>query len=193
MVLPQLRGRWRLLLGMVLANRPWLLVPGLKSALVAALATGAVATVNSTVWLLAGSLSWWRLVVATIASIVLVVAWLVIDGELWDRPEDESPQARERSRLYNASTLLTLTAGVLICYVALYVVNLAWAFFVLDPALMGGYLNASSVSPICSYWPGSWRRRQPSAVASAPVWRPTRRSGPPPTPSARGPPRPPRA
>jgi len=65
--LPQVRGRWRLLVGMVLANRPWLLVPGLKSALVAALATGAVATINSTVWLLAGSLSWWRLVVATVA------------------------------------------------------------------------------------------------------------------------------
>jgi hypothetical protein len=142
-VLPQLGGRWRLLLGMVLANRPWLLVPGLKSALVAALATGAVATVNSTVWLLADSLSWWRLVVATISSIALVVAWLVIDGELWDSPSDESPQARERSRLYNASTLLTLTAGVLICYVALYVVNLVWAFFILDPDLMGGYLNRS--------------------------------------------------
>ncbi|HEY2430745.1 MAG TPA: hypothetical protein VGI06_17555, partial [Acidimicrobiales bacterium] len=67
--LPRRRGRWRLLLGMVLANRPWLLVPGLKSALVAALATGAVATINSTVWLVAGSLSWWRLGVATIASI----------------------------------------------------------------------------------------------------------------------------
>ena len=106
------RGRWRLLLGMVLANRPWRLVPGLKSALVAALATGAVATINSTVWLLAASLSWWRLVVATIASVALVVAWLVIDGELWDRPDDDSPQARERSRLYNASTLLTLMAGV---------------------------------------------------------------------------------
>jgi hypothetical protein len=42
---------------MVLANRPWLLVPGLKTALVAALTTGAIATINSTVWLLAGSLS----------------------------------------------------------------------------------------------------------------------------------------
>jgi hypothetical protein len=141
--LPHVRGRWRLLVGMVLANRPWLLVPGLKSALVAALATGAVATINSTVWLLAGSLSWWRLVVATIASITLVVAWLVIDGDLWDRPDDDSPQARERSRLYNASTVVTLTVGVLICYLALYLVNLVWALFVLDPAVMGGYLHAS--------------------------------------------------
>jgi len=141
--LPHGRGRWRLLLGMVLANRPWLLVPGLKSALVAALATAAVATINSTVWLLAGSLSWWRLVVATVASIALVVAWLVIDGGLWDRPDDDSPQARERSRLYNASTLVTLMVGVLISYLALYVVTLAWAFFVLDPAVMGGYLHVS--------------------------------------------------
>ena len=139
--LPRLSGRWRLLLGMVLANRPWLLVPGLKSALVAALATGAIATINSTVWLLADSMSWWRLLVATIASVVLVVAWLVIDGELWDRPDDDSSEARERSRLYNTSTLVTLTTGVLICYLALYVVNLAWALFVLDPAVMGGYLK----------------------------------------------------
>jgi hypothetical protein len=141
--LPHLSGRWRLLAGMVLANRPWLLVPGLKSALVAALATGAVATINSTVWTLAGSLSWWRLLVATIASITLVVAWLVIDGELWDRPDDNSVPARDRSRLYNTSTLVTLTAGVFICYLALYVVNLVWALFVLDPAVLGSNVHAS--------------------------------------------------
>ena len=87
--LPRLGGRSRLLRGMVLANRPWRLVPGLKSVLAVAPATGAV---------------------ATIASIALVVAWLVIDGELWDRPDDSSSEARERSRLYNTSTLLTLTA-----------------------------------------------------------------------------------
>jgi hypothetical protein len=139
--LPRRTGRWRLLSGMVLANRPWLLVPGLKTALVAALTTAAIATINSTMWLLAGSLPWWRLVLATIASITLVIGWLVIDGQLWDRPEDDSPQARDRSRLYNTSTLLTLTTGVLICYVALYVLSLAWALFVLDPKVMGGYLQ----------------------------------------------------
>jgi signal transduction histidine kinase len=76
-----------------------------------------------------------------IASIALVVGWLVIDGELWDRPANDSTRARERSRLYNASTLLTLTVGVLICYVALYVLNLLWALFILDPTVMGGYLK----------------------------------------------------
>jgi hypothetical protein len=139
--LPRHGGRWRLLVGMVLANRPWLLVPGLKSALVAALATGAVATINSTVWLVAGTMSWWRLVVATVASIALAVGWLVVDGELWDHRDNDSRQARERSRLYNASTVVTLVVGVLICYVALYLVNLAWALFILDPRVMGNYLH----------------------------------------------------
>ena len=139
--LPRRRGRWRLLVGMVLANRPWLLVPGLKSALVAALATGAVATINSSVWLVATSQSWLRLLLATIASTAIVVAWLIVDAKLWDRPDDDSPQARERSRLYNASTVVTLLVGVLICYFALYVLNLAWAYFILDPAVMGTYLH----------------------------------------------------
>jgi hypothetical protein len=135
---PGRSSRRRLLMGMVLANRPWLLVPGLKTALVAALTTGAVATVNSTVWLLAGSLAWWRLVVASVGSVALVVGWLVIDGELWDRPDDRTVEAKERSRLYNTSTLITLTTGVLICYLALFVVNLVWALFVLDPGLVSG-------------------------------------------------------
>ncbi len=116
---------------------------GLKSALVAALATGAVATINSTVWLLAASLSWWRLAVAMVVAIALGVVWIVVEGGLWDRPEDDSDLARERSRLYNASTVLTVLAGVTICYGALFLVNLAWACFVIDPAVMGGYLRDS--------------------------------------------------
>ncbi|PRA79132.1 hypothetical protein CQ045_16240 [Microbacterium sp. MYb66] len=139
--LPRLSARGRVLLGMVLANRPWLLAAGLKSALVAALATGAVATIEPTIWSLAISLSGWRLAAATLASIAIVIAWIVIDGRLWDRPDDDSPQARERSRLYNTSTLLTLTIGIIICYLALYLVNLAWALFVLDTTVMSEALG----------------------------------------------------
>ncbi|MEA1262696.1 hypothetical protein ACIPJ1_06400 [Microbacterium maritypicum] len=139
--LPRISARGRVLLGMVLANRPWLLAAGLKSALVAALATGAVATIEPTVWSLAISLSGWRLTAATLASITIIIAWIVIDGRLWDRPDNDSPQARERSRLYNTSTLLTLTIGIIICYLALYVVNLAWALFVLDTTVMSDALG----------------------------------------------------
>lgn len=141
--LPGLSARGRVLAGMVLANRPWKLAAGLKSALVAALATGAIATIEPTMWLLGASLSGWRLGVATVASIAIVITWIVIDGGLWDRPEDDSAPARERSRLYNTSTLLTLTVGVVICYLGLYAVNLAWALFVLDPAVVGDSLGAS--------------------------------------------------
>ena len=38
---------------------------------------------------------------------------------------------------------MTLTVGVLICYLALYVLNLLWALFILDPAVMSGYLKQS--------------------------------------------------
>lgn len=139
--LPSTGGRSRLILGMVMANRPWRLVPGLKSALIAALATGAIATITSDIWMLASSMSGWRLAISMVASIALVVGWLVVDGGLWDRPADGSAAARERSRLYNTSTLLTLTTGVLLCYAALYLVNLAWALFVLDPEVMGDSLQ----------------------------------------------------
>lgn len=140
-VVPRARGHWRLLTGMVMANRPWRLVPGLRSALGVALATGAVAAVYSTVWLLAIALPWWRLAVVTVASIAFVVAWLVLDSRLWDRPDDDSPQARRRCRLYNASTLLSLTIGVSVSYVGLYVINLVWILFVLDPTLVGSFLR----------------------------------------------------
>ncbi|MFE2875944.1 hypothetical protein ACFXG6_06260 [Streptomyces roseus] len=126
------RGSVRVLLGMVRANRPWRLVPGLSKALAAALATGAVATVNSTVWALAETLSAPRLVIATVGSVALMIGWLIVDAELWHRSAESSPEARQRARLYNASTVLTVGIGVLVCYAGLMVVNWVWALFILN-------------------------------------------------------------
>lgn len=126
------RGYLRVLAGMVRANRPWRLVPGLSKALAAALATGAVATVNSTVWSLATSLSVPRLVIATVGSVALMIGWLIIDAELWHRSAESSPEARQRARLYNTSTVVTVGIGVLVCYVGLMVINWVWALFILN-------------------------------------------------------------
>ncbi|WP_199828139.1 hypothetical protein [Streptomyces sp. XY332] len=126
------RGYLRVLVGMVRANRPWRLVPGLSKALAAALATGAVATVNSTTWSLAEALSAPRLAIAMVGSVGLMIGWLIVDGELWHRSTEGSPEARQRARLYNASTVMTVGIGVLFCYAGLIVINLAWALFILN-------------------------------------------------------------
>ncbi|MGW3310120.1 hypothetical protein ACWDG9_26415 [Streptomyces sp. NPDC001073] len=136
------RGYVRVLAGMVRANRPWRLVPGLSKALAAALATGAVATVNSTVWSLAEALSAPRLVIATVGSIALMIGWLIVDAELWHRPTESSPEARLRARLYNVSTVVTVGIGVLVCYAGLLVINFVWALFILNDRVFASMTRA---------------------------------------------------
>ncbi|MFD5629003.1 hypothetical protein [Streptomyces sp. NPDC127072] len=126
------RGYMTVLAGMVRANRPWRLVPGLSKAMAAALATGAVATVNSTVWSLAEALSAPRLVIATVGSVALMIGWLIVDAQLWHRSDGTSLESKLRTRLYNASTVLTVGIGVVVCYVGLMVINLVWALFILN-------------------------------------------------------------
>nr|WP_224293964.1 hypothetical protein [Streptomyces olivaceus] len=126
------RGYLRVLVGMVRANRPWRLVTGLSKALAAALATGAIATLDSTTWSLSEALSTPRLVIAMIGSVGLMIGWLIVDGELWHRSTEGSPEARQRARLYNASTVVTVGIGALVCYVGLMVINLLWALFILN-------------------------------------------------------------
>ncbi|MEU3830335.1 hypothetical protein AB0F36_34220 [Streptomyces sp. NPDC029080] len=148
------RGYLRVLLGMVRANRPWRLVPGLSKALAAALATGAVATVNSTIWSLAASLSTPRLVIATVGSVALMIGWLIVDANLWHRTDEGSPEARKRTALYNASTVVTVGIGVLVCYVGLMVINLVWALFILNDRVFASM--ARTPLHASQYWTLSW-------------------------------------
>ncbi|MGQ4475248.1 hypothetical protein [Streptomyces sp. SAS_276] len=147
------RGYLRVLLGMVRANRPWRLVPGLSKALAAALGTGVVATVNSTIWVLAQALSVPRLVIATVGSVCIMVGWLIIDARLWHRSAEDSPEARQRARLYNTSTVVTVAIGALVCYGGLIVINLVWALFILNDRLFASTtrtpLNAAQYWTLC--------------------------------------------
>ncbi|MFF4028982.1 hypothetical protein ACFYZ2_04310 [Streptomyces sviceus] len=109
---------------------------------------------NSTIWSLAESLSAPRLVIATVGSIALMIGWLIVDANLWHRRADHSPEARQRARLYNASTVLTVGIGVLVCYVGLIVINLVWALFILN----GQVFASTTRAPLdaTEYWTLSW-------------------------------------
>jgi hypothetical protein len=115
-------GNLRLLLGMLRANRPWRLAMRLSRALVAALAAGVFALVQSDTWLLADRLGAVRLTLVAVVSVIAVVATIVIGAGLWERAPAER-SAREQVVLFNVVTLATVTIGVLALYLALLVLT----------------------------------------------------------------------
>ncbi|WP_089252066.1 hypothetical protein [Rhodococcoides kyotonense] len=131
--------RVRLLSGMVRANRPWRLVTGLSKVLVGAFATGAFALATSTIWSFADTMGPWRMSAATLLSIAAMVLWLILDHELWERPQ--SPSERQRSVLYNTATVLTLVIGVVVLHVALFCLLLFTASLTLPPQLLSTTLG----------------------------------------------------
>jgi hypothetical protein len=64
----------------------------------------------------------------------LAIAWLIIEHKLWERPH--SAEERDRAVLYNASTVVTLTIGVVIFHAALFVLLLVTAWWTLPPQLV---------------------------------------------------------
>jgi hypothetical protein len=117
LVLPARLGRWRLLGGMVRANRPWRLVSGLSGALLAAFAASAFCLFSDILWQLADQLGALRLSLITVVSIGAMVVYLVMRHGLWEHPLDSAH--RKLARLYNVATAATLTLGVSIFYLAL--------------------------------------------------------------------------
>lgn len=137
-VTPGLLGRFRLLAGMIRANRPWRLFTGLSKALAGVLATAAFAVVNATVWKITDALGPIRQAVLAVLAVAALLAWLIIDHRLWERPDGVIN--RQRAKLYNAVTLATLLIGVLCLYGAVFVLTI-----VLVPVVLTGSALQSSL------------------------------------------------
>lgn len=133
-VAPTSLSRLRLLAGMVYANRPWRLVTGMSKVMMAAFATGAVSLAYPTMWQLSATMGPWRLATATVLTITALVAWLIVEHKLWERPH--SADERERAVLYNASTVLTLFIGVVVFHVGLFILLFVTAWWTLPPELI---------------------------------------------------------
>src|SRR4051794_28965242 len=89
---------------MVAANHPVRLIRNLTSAGAAALATTAIALMNSNVWLLSDRLGLPRMAAALLLSIVIMVGWLIVHYDLWEPADEEEegilPAGRKRAALF---------------------------------------------------------------------------------------------
>lgn len=142
LTLTGLRGRFRLLRGMVHDNRPWRLVPHLASATAAAGAVAAFGIFYSSIWNMADALPPWRLALINVVAIAVMVGWLIAYNHLWDRPSTYRHPGQ--AALYNGATVLTLAIGVTTMYGLLYVLSLLAAGAVIDI----GYLRSQLGHPV---------------------------------------------
>jgi hypothetical protein len=175
-VSPTVRGHLRLLAGMVLANRPWRLFSTMKSALAAAFATAAYVLVMPTIWQMADSLGWMRLLALMILAIVAMVVWIIVGHNLWERPADR--EARDLVALYNAATALTLFLAVVFSYAVLFVLIVVAAGIFLDSGFLqsilghpvgpGEYVRLAWIGTSGQGWKTSKRYvRPPTATGSS--------------------------
>lgn len=157
------RGRVRLLSGMVRGNTPWRLVFGMSSALAAAVATSAFGLSSSTIWQISHQLNPARQALAAVASVAVLVIWLIAAHHLWERPNQSHD--RELRMLYNTSTVLTLTIGVTCLYAGLLAINLGLASFLVPSSLLTSQLS----SPVTfgSYVSLAWGFTTMGVVAGA--------------------------
>jgi hypothetical protein len=134
-----LAGNVRLILGMVTANHPWRLALGLSRALVVSLATVAFVLVSQDVWLIGESLGVRRGAVLMALAVAVPVVTLVATANLWERSAD--PRARQQVVLFNLTTVLTLTIGIVSLYIALAALTGVGALVLVPPSVLSAAVD----------------------------------------------------
>ncbi|WP_309070218.1 hypothetical protein [Arthrobacter sp.] len=136
-----LAGNARVLLGLILANRPWRLAVTLSRALTAAAAAGVVTLATSDLWLLATAYGPWRLVLLTLLAVGAVTLTLMIGADLWERPRRRVE--REQVALFNLATTATVVIGVVTFFAALFVLSFLAAVLLVDAGVFAAVVGES--------------------------------------------------
>jgi hypothetical protein len=130
----RVRGRMRLLTGMVRANRPGRALLGLSKLLVGAFGTAAFALTTETIWQMGDALGPIRLTVIMLISLIALIAWLIIAHGLWEKRDGQTPA--ELTRLYNVGTVLTLSLATAVSYLVLFVGTVLAAALLIDTSVL---------------------------------------------------------
>lgn len=127
--------------GMVRANRPGRLLLGLSMAMAGALAGIAFGVLYSSIWTLAAALGPLRLVGLTITAITVMTVWIIVRHHLWERNRRFNENRDIHLRLRNASTLITVAAGAIAFFLAMFAVSLAAVALVIPPTYLATTLD----------------------------------------------------
>jgi len=134
-----LASHFRLLLGMVRANRPWRLAARLYRALLAAVVAGAYGLVTSDIWRISAAAGSTRLVLASIASISFTSGAVIVAHGLWERAPNR--HLRDQVILFNFATAATILIGIATLYAALFLLIFAAAELLLSTQALGSGLG----------------------------------------------------
>ncbi|MCM2972595.1 hypothetical protein [Larsenimonas suaedae] len=132
-------GYFKLIGGMVRANRPWSIFPAFRRVGAAAFATGAYGMIFPSMWRLADSYEPWRFLTLMLLSMIAMVVWIVVDHGLWEPVRHRD--AFSNAKLYNIATFSTLGVGVLFYYLFLMLLFCITAYLFVPSAVMGQTLG----------------------------------------------------
>lgn len=161
--LPGWWNRLELLAGMVRSNQPRKLLSALTNSIALGAATGAFGIFYGSVWDLSDALPGWRLLLISIAVIVLMGLWLIIRNGLWTRQGDAN--ARWQARVDNTATIITLSIGVMLLYLTLFCVLFVLSLAVVDSVYLKDQLEHSV--GLISYLHLSWLSASLGMLAGA--------------------------
>ncbi len=150
----KLLGRLRILVGMSLANRPWSALISFKKILMLAFGTGIYITLFPTPWELSTIYSVPRFILLMFFSIFSMVIWIIFAHKLWEKPSQKG-DVRLR-KLYNYTTITTLSMIVFINYVVLYGLFLVTIGIFVPPNLFEAGTDLNSDASIQHYFLLAW-------------------------------------
>ncbi|GAA0599190.1 hypothetical protein GCM10009001_14340 [Virgibacillus siamensis] len=130
---PRFQAKLRVLAGMTYANRPWGIIPSFKPIVAVAFATGAYGLIFPTLWKLSGAFELLRFLGLMVGAIFSIVVWIIVSHNLWEKPAINNDKVIRK--LYNRTTIATLTVAVLCYYITLFVLFLLTVLLFVPPGL----------------------------------------------------------
>ncbi|MFC4402263.1 hypothetical protein [Gracilibacillus xinjiangensis] len=138
---PRVLGIFRLILGMLRANQPWVIFPHFLKIVVVAFTTGCFALVFPTLWKLSSHYTIGRTFLVTVIAIGLMVTWIILVHKLWEKPY--KGKSKPLRIIYNLTTVFTLLVTVVFYYIILFVFFIFAAIILIPSELMQSEISGS--------------------------------------------------